>query len=87
MEAAAIGVPADLGDEEILAVLVARTDPPPSPGSIVEWCSQRLAAMKVPRYVVFVDSLPHTASQRIIKFQLKANATLLQRAFDRQEAD
>ena len=87
MEAAAIGVPADLGDEEILAVLVARTDPPPSPGSIVEWCSQRLAAMKVPRYVVFVDSLPHTASQRIIKFQLKANATLLQRAFDRQEVD
>ena len=43
--------------------------------------------MKVPRYVVFVDSLPHTASQRIIKFQLKANATLLQRAFDRQEVD
>ena len=86
LEAAAIGVPAPLGDEDILAVLVARTDPPPSPESVVQWCSARLAAMKVPRYVVFVGSLPHTASQRIIKYQLKADTSLLQRAYDREAA-
>ncbi len=87
LEAAAIGVPAPLGDEDILAVLVARTDPPPSPQSIIDWCAARLAAMKVPRYIVFAESLPHTASQRIIKYQLKADPTLLQRAFDREATD
>ena len=86
LEAAAIGVPAPLGDEDILAVLVARTNPPASPESIVGWCSARLAAIKVPRYVVFVDSLPHTASQRIIKYQVKADPTLLHRAYDREAA-
>ena len=84
LEAAAIGVPAPLGDEDILAVLVARTDPPPSPASVLAWCAGRLAAMKVPRYVVFVDSLPHTASQRIVKYRLHADSSLLQRAYDRE---
>jgi crotonobetaine/carnitine-CoA ligase len=84
LEAAAIGVPASLGDEEILAVLVARTDPPPPPEAIVEWCAAHLAAMKVPRYVVFVESLPHTASERIIKYRLKEDPALLERAFDRE---
>jgi len=84
LEAAAIGVPAPLGDEDILAVLVARTDPPPAPASVLAWCAERLAAMKVPRYVVFVDSLPHTASQRIVKYRLRADPSLLQRAYDRE---
>ena len=84
LEAAAIGVPAELGEEEILAVLVARTTPPPAPEEIVKWCAQHLAAMKVPRYVVFVDAMPHSSSHRVAKFRLKEDASLLARAFDRE---
>lgn len=84
LEAAAIGVPAPLGDEDILVVLVARTNPPPSPACILDWCAERLAAIKVPRYVVFVSALPHTASQRIVKYRLRADPSLLQRAYDRE---
>jgi acyl-CoA synthetase (AMP-forming)/AMP-acid ligase II len=40
--------------------------------------------MKVPRYVVFIDQMPHSASQRVAKFRLKEEAwALLARAFDR----
>lgn len=83
-EAATIGVPAPLGDEDILAVVVARTQPAPTPQSIIDWCTPRLAAMKLPRYIVFADSLPHTASQRVMKHLLKKDPALLARAWDRQ---
>jgi crotonobetaine/carnitine-CoA ligase len=82
LEAAVIGVPAPLGDEDILAVLVSRTDLPPAPQSVLDWCAGQVAPMKVPRYVVFVRDMPHTASQRIAKFQLKQDSTLLARAYD-----
>jgi len=84
VEAAVIGVPAPLGDEDILAVLVARTSPPPAPEEIIEWCGSRLTAMKLPRYIVFTATLPHTPSQRVAKFVLKQDTTLVARAWDRE---
>jgi len=51
---------------------------------ILEWCRGRLAPMKLPRYVVFADSLPHTPSHRVAKHRLKSDATLLGRAVDTQ---
>lgn len=84
VEAAAIGVPAPLGDEDILVAVVARSSPPPTPQALVEHCRPLLAAMKLPRYIVFVDSLPHTPSQRVQKFELKKDPSLLQRAWDRE---
>ena len=86
LEAATIGVPAELGDEEIMAVLVSRSKPAPNPQDIVEWCRDRMAPMKVPRFVVFVDALPHTSSHRVAKYRLKQDASLLPRAFDRERS-
>jgi crotonobetaine/carnitine-CoA ligase len=84
LEAAVIGVPAPLGDEDILAVVVPRSQPAPTPQSIIDWCAPRLATMKLPRYIVFADSLPHTPSQRVLKYALKNDTTLLARAWDRE---
>jgi crotonobetaine/carnitine-CoA ligase len=42
----------------------------------------RLAAFKVPRYVLFVDQLPRTPTHRIAKFELRKDATLKSRAVD-----
>jgi crotonobetaine/carnitine-CoA ligase len=86
LEAAAIGVPSELGEEEILAVLLARSPQRPAPEAIVQWCAQHLAPMKVPRYIVFVDAMPHSSSHRVAKFRLKEDKTLLERAFDRERA-
>jgi crotonobetaine/carnitine-CoA ligase len=84
LEAATIGVDAELGDEEIMAVVVAKSQPAPKPEELVAWCADRLAAMKIPRYFVFTDALPHTSSHRVAKFRLKQDASLRGRAWDRE---
>lgn len=81
-EAATIGVPSELGDEDILAVLVAN-DGALEIADLMIWCGAQLAAIKIPRYWVWVDELPHTPSHRVAKHFLKADKTLLTRAFDR----
>ncbi|MCC6535537.1 MAG: AMP-binding protein [Burkholderiales bacterium] len=81
-EAAAIAVEADIGEEEIMAVVVARPDASLSPEDIRDWCAAHLAAHKVPRFVVLVPELPHTATQKVAKFLLKGDAMLRSRAVD-----
>lgn len=81
-EAAAIGVPSELGEEEILVVVVPRPSASVDPRELLEWCRGRLAAMKVPRHVVVAQSLPHTPSHRVAKHLLKRDRSLLERAFD-----
>lgn len=86
LEAAAIGVPAELGDEEIMIVAVAKPDSKVSPRAIIAWCRGELAPMKVPRFVVLVDSLPYTPSHRVAKHRLKQDPELRARAFDAERS-
>ena len=51
---------------------------------IAQWCRERLAPQKVPRYVVFVDELPHTPTHKVAKMALRGDAALRQRAVDLQ---
>jgi crotonobetaine/carnitine-CoA ligase len=81
-EAAAIGVPSDLGEEEILIVVVTKPGVRMEPSDVIAWCRAKLAPMKVPRYVVFADSLPHTPSHRVAKHRIKADTALIARAID-----
>lgn len=83
-EVAALPVPAELGDEEILVAVVLKPGSTASAQDIAAWCAERLAAMKVPRYVLFMDTLPHTATHKIAKHVLKADITLKDRAIDLQ---
>jgi len=80
-EAAAIGVPAELGEEEILVVVVPKAGGL-SPQELIEWCRGRLAPMKVPRFVTLAEALPHTPSHRVAKHRLKSDAGLIARAYD-----
>jgi crotonobetaine/carnitine-CoA ligase len=38
---------------------------------MIDWCKERLADFKIPRYLKFQKSLPKTPSQRIAKYLLK----------------
>lgn len=82
LEAAAIPVPADLGEDEILVAVVVREGKSVTAREIETWCRERLAAIKVPRYVSFVESLPHTPTHRVEKFKMRKDPTLLERAVD-----
>ena len=80
-EAAAIGVPSELGEEEILVVVVLK-DGTLAPRELIAWCRERLAPMKVPRYVTLAEALPHTPSHRVAKHRLRTDKSLLERAYD-----
>lgn len=82
VEAAAVPVPAELGDEEVLAAVVARAGSALTAQDIAQWCAERLSAIKVPRFVLFVDELPHTPTFKVAKQELKSDPTLKSRAVD-----
>jgi crotonobetaine/carnitine-CoA ligase len=72
VESAAIGVPSDLGEEDVMVVVVVRGDQPLDPAELVAFCAERLAGFMVPRYVLQRDALPKTATERVQKFHLRA---------------
>ena len=82
LEAAAIPVPAELGEDDILVAVVAQPGASLDAQGIASWCRERLAPIKVPRFVVFVDELPHTPTHRVAKFKMRNDPTLRARATD-----
>lgn len=85
-EAATLAVPSELGEDDILAVLVARDGMAPTHEAVIDWCRAHMAAIKVPRYLVFADALPKTPTQRVAKHLLKKDAALIARARDMEVA-
>ena len=85
LEAAAIPVASELGEDDILIAVVLRPGQTAAAEDIAQWCRERLAAIKVPRFVVIVDALPHTPTHRIAKFKLREDSTLRQRAVDLEQ--
>ena len=84
-EAAAIAVPAELGEDEVLVAVVLKPAHHASAEDIAQWCRERLAPQKVPRYVLFVDDLPHTPTHKVAKAVLKKEPMLKEHAVDLQE--
>ena len=82
VEAAAIGVPAELGEDEVLLAATRKPGSTLTEQALGDWCRARLAAFKVPRYILFVDALPKTPTHRVAKFELRKDTTLRARAVD-----
>ena len=70
-DCAVIGVPDEMRDEAILAVVVPRDDALREE-EVIDWCRARLAGFRVPQLVVFRDALPRTAVGKIQKHVLRA---------------
>lgn len=81
-EAGTIAVPSELGEDEIFVVCALKPGTTVTAEDIAEWCRARLAPQKVPRFVAFVDELPHTPTHKIAKAQLRGDAALRARAVD-----
>jgi carnitine-CoA ligase len=67
-EAAVVGVPSELSEEDVKAFLVVED------GAALEdvraWATERLTAFKVPRYIEVVGELPYTPTGRVAKHEL-----------------
>ncbi len=70
-EAAVIGVPDEKWVEVGRAVVVRREGADVDEAAIVNHCRQNLARYKVPQSVVFVDEIPHNATGKVLKRELR----------------
>jgi carnitine-CoA ligase len=74
-EAAVVGVPSELSEEEVKAFLVLIEGATVPPAEVRDFAAARLASYKVPRYVEIVERLPHTPTGRIAKHELPRERT------------
>jgi crotonobetaine/carnitine-CoA ligase len=86
LECAVIGVPSELGEEEVKAVIVLRQGEALEPQELIEFLVLCLPRHMIPRYVEFAASLPKTdGTFRTQKVKLRENA-LNERTWDRVAA-
>ena len=75
MEAGAIGVPDDFGDEVPQAYVVLRPDAVPvSESQLIGFLRSRLPGYKVPTRITFTEDLPHGPTGKIDRKSLRAKA-------------
>ena len=68
---AVIGIPDEKLGEEIKAYVVLNKGAIVSEDELKEWTKERIASYKYPRIIEFVDSLPMTATGKILKKELR----------------
>ena len=75
-EAAVIGVPSDLSEEDVKAFLVPAAGRRVDVGDLDAYLRARLTRYKVPRYYEVVAELPHTPTGRLAKHKLPVERTV-----------
>lgn len=83
--AAAVPVPSELGEDDVMAFVVPRAGATADPTELVRFCAPLLAAYAVPRYVEVVDSLPLTENGKVRKASLRERG-VGPRTWDREAA-
>lgn len=70
LSAAAIGVPSEWTEEDVMVVVVPRPGAALTPEDLIAHLTGRLAAHMLPRYVDLVPDLPRTPTEKVEKFRL-----------------
>jgi carnitine-CoA ligase len=82
-EAAAVGVPSDLGEDDILVVVTLRPGAALDHAELLDFCSARMPYFCVPRYLEVLDEIPKNVIGRVRKDVLR-NRGLGDAAWDRE---
>jgi crotonobetaine/carnitine-CoA ligase len=82
-EAAVVGVASEHGDQEILVAVVAKPGRRISERELAEYLIPRMAHYMVPRYIRVMDQLPKTATNKIMKVDIR-NAGVTHDTWDRE---
>jgi carnitine-CoA ligase len=83
-ESAAVGVPAELGEDDVKIYVVLLPGKRLDPADLIKFCEERMAYFMVPRYVEFLEAFPKTATERTQKFELRKKG--IGEAWDRKKA-
>jgi crotonobetaine/carnitine-CoA ligase len=81
---AAVGVPSELGEEDVLVAVELEVGAELDPSELAAWCDQRMARFMVPRYVR-VMKIPMTASEKVAKQRVRAEGVTTD-TFDRERS-
>jgi crotonobetaine/carnitine-CoA ligase len=85
-ESAVIGIPSELGEDEVKAVVVLCPGETLEPRELIEFLVPRMPRFMIPRYIEIVKALPKTdATYRTQKVKLRDQA-LDDRTWDREKA-
>ncbi|HYC80788.1 MAG TPA: AMP-binding protein [Solirubrobacterales bacterium] len=85
LAAAAIGVAAEVGEEDVAILVELGPGSSPDPVELIEFVSTDLPRFAVPRYVEFVERLPRTPSERIEKGKVRERG-ITEAAWDAEAA-
>lgn len=84
-EAAAVAVPSELGEDEVLVVVALQPDATLDPVELINFLIPRMPHFMVPRYIRFSDDLPKTPTQKVQKHLLRGEGVTPE-TFDREKA-
>jgi len=83
LEAAAVGIPSELGEDDILVVVTVRQGASLEYTELLDFCSTRMPYFCVPRYLEVLDAIPKNVIGRVRKDVLRSRG-LAQGAWDRE---
>ncbi len=85
LEVAAIPVPSELGEDDVMIVVAAAPDKKIDPLALFDFLQPRMAHFMLPRYIRIIDELPKTPTQKVQKHLLK-EAGITADCWDREAA-
>ncbi|WP_237103562.1 AMP-binding protein [Nonomuraea sp. MG754425] len=71
LDAAAVGVPSELTEEELLVAVAVAGGAAIEPRAVRAWCLERLPRHAVPRYVRVLGELPRNTATKVVKGELR----------------
>jgi acyl-CoA synthetase (AMP-forming)/AMP-acid ligase II len=74
-QVAVVGVPDERMGEVGMAFVVPATGTAPDPAEIIAWARDNMANYKAPAHVRVVEALPLNPSGKVLKYQLREEAT------------
>ena len=70
-ECAVVGIPDDAYGEALLAAIVPTAGESPTAEELIEHCRDHIGGYKIPRRYVFLDELPKSAVNKVLKHELR----------------
>ena len=84
-EAAAVAVPNEYAEDEVLAIVSLVDGRTLDPAELIEFLVPRMAHFMIPRYVRIIEALPRTPTQKVEKYLLR-NVGVTPETWDREKA-
>ena len=84
-EVAAIPIPSDLGEDDVMIVVTEANERALKPESLFRYLESRMAHFMLPRYIRVIEKLPKTPTQKVQKHLLKQEG-VTEETWDREAA-